>query len=131
ATQTGITPRPATTRNAPAAVAGGRPGPNIFAHPKAALDAYGHTLPGETGQRNGIRGDGYFGVDLGIAKRFRMPFNESHSVQFRWEIFNLTNSVRFDVSASAASLGSAAAFGKYNDILTPPRVMQFGLRYEV
>lgn len=130
ATQTGIAPRPATSRNAPAAVAGGRPGPNIFADPKAALDAYSHTLPGESGQRNGIRGDGYFGIDLGLAKRFRMPFNESHSLQFRWEIFNLTNSVRFDVNASSASLGSAATFGKYNDILTPPRVMQFGLRYE-
>lgn len=42
----------------------------VLGIPQVALNAYSHTLRGETGQRNGIRGDGYFGIDLGIAKRF-------------------------------------------------------------
>ena len=127
ATQTGIVPTPRKSKNAPAVA--GRPGPNLFADPKPALDAYSYTLPGETGQRNGIRGDGFFTVDLGVGKRFTLPM-EGHSLQFRWETFNLSNTVRFDVNSLTLDLGNTGSFGKYSGVLTSPRVMQFGLRYE-
>ncbi len=102
ATQTGIVPAPHTTKNAPSAAAGAPGGPNIFADPAAAYNAYSFTAAGETGQRNGIRGDGVFGIDLGLGKRFHL-FNfrdQPHSLQFRAEAFNITNSVRFDVNSA-------------------------------
>lgn len=130
ATQVGPVPAQQTTKNAPAPVPGGFAGPNVFADPAAALAAYDFTYPGGVGQRNGIRGDGYFTIDMGLAKRFYMPYSEKHSLQFRWEIFNVTNSVRFDVRNLSLSLGDQATFGRYFGALTSPRVMQFGLRYE-
>jgi hypothetical protein len=77
-----------------------------------------------------VRGDGYFTVDTGLSKRFGMPYNEHHFVQFRAEAFNLTNTVRFDVNQLSLSLGNSATFGKYSGTLNTPRVIQFGLRYE-
>ena len=78
----------------------------------------------------------FFGVDLGLAKRWKMPWNEGHSLQFRWEIFNVTNSVRFDVQSANGYVGGSLAngnsgtFGNYSGTLTNPRIMQFALRYE-
>jgi hypothetical protein len=128
ATQTGIVPDPKTNKNAPAVTGAG--GPNIFDDPRPAAAAYSNTLPGETGQRNGVRGDGFFGLDASLAKRFTMPYKESHSLQFRWEVFNVTNTVRFDPTSATIDLGNIGTFGKYTDTLTTPRVMQFALRYE-
>jgi len=128
ATQTGVVPTPTKSKNAPAVA--GAAGPNVFANPSAALDAYDFTLPGETGQRNGIRGDGGFNINLGVYKRFTMPYSEGHSLQFRWETFNLTNSVRFDVNSLTLDLGNTGSFGKYSATLNRPREMQFALRYE-
>jgi hypothetical protein len=117
-----------TTKNAPA-VSGGS-GPNAFVDPRPVLAAYDFTYPGQVGQRNGIRGDGYFTIDTGLSKSFRMPYSEKHSLQIRWEAFNVTNSVRFDVASLSINLGTQGTFGKYSDVLTQPRVMQFGARYE-
>ena len=108
----------------------GNPGPNIFADPQKAMDSYALTLPGDSGIRNTLRGDGFFAVDGSLSKRFTMPYAESHSLQFRWEVFNLTNSVRFDPASISNFLTISGSFGKYSDVLTNPRVMQFGLRYE-
>jgi hypothetical protein len=89
-------------------------------------------FPGESGQRNNYRGPGYFEVDSGLGKIWQL--NESQRVQFRWECFNVTNSVRFDAAASldggAETLVNITGFGKYSSTLTKPRVMQFSLRYE-
>jgi len=49
-------------------------GPNVFPNPAAAFEAYTFTLPGQSGQRNGVRADGLFSVDLGVGKRFPMPW---------------------------------------------------------
>jgi hypothetical protein len=115
------------TKNAPAVT--GRGGPNMFPDPKAALEAFGPEMPGGIGTRNPVRGDGVFGIDGGLAKRFSMPW-EGHSLQFRWEVFNLTNTARFDVSDMSLDIGTPGTFGKYTSTLSNPRVMQFGLRYE-
>jgi hypothetical protein len=107
---------------------------NIFQAGPAAISDFTYTLPGQSGNRNMIRGQGYFGIDMGLAKRWRMPYSEKHSLQLRWEVFNLTNSVRFDVQSSLLSssltLGSSTSFGNYTGLLTNPRIMQIAARYE-
>ncbi|MCS7026729.1 MAG: carboxypeptidase-like regulatory domain-containing protein [Bryobacteraceae bacterium] len=128
ATPLGPVPGVKTTKNAPAVT--GLGGPNLFRDPNAALAAFDFTLPGQIGNRNGLRGDGYFTIDLGVNKRFQMPYSEKHSLQIRWETFNFTNSVRFDVASASLSLSNQGTFGRYGGVLTQPRVMQFGARYE-
>jgi hypothetical protein len=68
---------------------------------------------------------------MGLNKRWKMPF-ENHSLQFRWEVFNVPNLTRFDVASLSArpELDLATQFGNYTNLLTNPRVMQFALRYE-
>ncbi len=87
------------------------------------------TLPGEAGQRNIFRGPGYFGIDAGLSKTWN--FSETKLVKFSWEVFNVTNSVRFDAAGSLVNqdLVDITGFGKFNQMLTSPRVMQFALRF--
>jgi hypothetical protein len=59
-----------------------------------------------------------------------MPWKESHSLQLRWEVFNVPNLHRFDVQSANLNIDSGPAFGLYTGLLTNPRVMQFALRYE-
>ena len=40
-----------------------------------------------------VYGSGLFNIDATLAKRF--PIGETRSLQFRWELFNLTNNVNF------------------------------------
>jgi Carboxypeptidase regulatory-like domain len=105
---------------------------NIFAAgATAASSFFREPFPGEAGQRNILRGDGFFGIDMGLSKRWQMPWSEKHSVQLRWEVFNITNSSRFDAQSSNNSIDSfGSSFGNYTRLLTNPRVMQFALRYE-
>jgi hypothetical protein len=84
--------------------------------------------PGEAGERNNFQGDGYFGLDGALSKAWKI--REGQSLRFSWEVFNVTNSVRFDTSPT--SLGnelSTGSLGIYNSLLTVPRVQQFSLRY--
>jgi hypothetical protein len=67
---------------------------------------------------------------VGLDKRWKMPWKESHSLQFRWEVFNVLNLTRFDVQSVSLSLTNASSFGQYSSLLTNPRTMQFALRYE-
>ena len=107
---------------------------SVFADPAAALNDFVHPFPGQSGTRNGLRGDGYASWDMALSKRWNMPW-EGHSLQFRWEVFNVANLTRFNVMAGlgdgAPSLQqSNTTFGNYAGLLTNPRVMQFGLRYD-
>ncbi len=119
---------------------------NIFADP-AAVSTLGnffvHPFPGQSGSRNVLRGQGYAGWDMNLSKRWKLP-REGHSLQFRWEVYNVPNLKRFNVYPSGATgltnaLGDSGvptltqvppAFGAYAGLLTNPRVMQFALRYE-
>jgi hypothetical protein len=103
---------------------------NVFGNPGAALLEFRHDYPGESGVRNNLRGGGVFGWDMGLGKRWKMPYSESHTVQFRWEVFNVPNTVRFDVQSINTNIDNATAFGKYTRLLSNPRIMQFALRYE-
>jgi hypothetical protein len=87
-------------------------------------------FPGESGTRNNFRGQGFFGIDMGVNKTFR--FTERHSLRFSAYAYNLTNSVRFDPATLTFnnSLTNAASLGAYSGTLTKPRVMEFALRYQ-
>jgi len=110
---------------------------NLFPDPTTAEHSFLPALPGQVGVRNFVRGDGYFGVDLGLSKRWSMPWSDKQTVALRWEVFNVTNSTRFDFndanSSSASESNNSIAtstFGNYTHLMTNPRVMQFALRYE-
>jgi hypothetical protein len=105
---------------------------NLFAAGgDAASSFFREPFPGEAGQRNILRGDGYFGIDMGLSKRWLMPWSEHHSIQLRWEVFNITNSNRFDAQSSLNAIDTyGSQMGNYTRLYTSPRVMQFALRYE-
>ena len=132
ATQTGLVPQGGATKNAPSALPNTPGGANIFSNPAAALAGYSPTLAGFSGQRNGIRGNGVFTIDMGLSKSFHL-FNfhdQPHSIQFRAEAFNVTNSVRFDPASANLNISNQSKFGQYTQTLGTPRVFQFSGRYE-
>jgi hypothetical protein len=118
--------------------------PNIFSDPEAVYSSFRPARPGEVGDRNVLRGESYISLDMGLYKAFKMPW-EGHELQFRWEVFNVTNTQRFDgLTISDLSLDTdphlgttspSSDFGKFTSTQTPlnetkaGRVMQFGLRY--
>jgi hypothetical protein len=105
---------------------------NVFqAGGTAAAAFFREPFPGETGQRNNFRGDGFFGLDVGLSKHWIMPWKESQRLQLRWEVFNVLNATRFDVLSLNSSIDTfGPSFGNYTRLSTNPRVMQFALRYE-
>jgi len=108
---------------------------NVFADPAATQQDFTLPLPGGVGSRNVLRGDGFAGLDMSLVKRWKMPYAETHSLQFRWEVFNVPNLTRFNAQGVGSSLltsltQSPNSFGAYTSLLTQPRVMQFALRYE-
>jgi hypothetical protein len=82
--------------------------------------------PGEAGERNNFRGDGYFDLDSGLTKTW--TFFSSQSVKFAWEVYNTTNTVRFDPESIGSGL-TGGDLGTASSELTVPRRMQFSLRY--
>jgi hypothetical protein len=120
-------PPPAATNPKNAIVNGVGIGPDIFQDPTAALAAYRPEWPGESGVRNSVIGDGMFNIDTGVSKDFSL--GEQRRLEFSWQSFNVTNSVRYDVRAAQPSLSyPASQFGKYLSTITTPRFMQFALR---
>ncbi len=103
--------------------------PQVFANPTQALGNMRNPYPGEAGQRNNFRGDGYFGADASLAKTWKIRGDSGF--KFAWEVFNVTNSVRFDVNplTSLQNITTNGEFGVYGATLTRPRIEQFSLRY--
>ena len=87
-----------------------------------------YPLPGEVGERNKYRGDGVFDTDAGLMKTW--PIREKADLKFDWEVFNVTNSVRFDTNPSTSLQNSVGkgSLGAYSRTLSVPRVQQFSLR---
>ncbi len=103
--------------------------PNAFSDPQAAVTAASvPPFAGVSGQRNIFRGDGYFSIDGSITKEFSIV--EGQTLKFQWDVFNTTNSVRFDPhSIQNNPFGGASSFGVYSKQLVEARRMQLGLRY--
>ena len=116
--------------------------PNLFADPEYAYQSFRNPMPGQSGDRNILRRQGYVALDAALNKSFKIA--ESHSVQFRWEVFNVTNTQRLGaIQKNSYGLPSTlglgidapisappAGFGNISKIQGTPRVMQFGLRYQ-
>ena len=116
-----------TARNA----INGRPSP--FDSPTEALTYLRRALPGEVGIRNVLRGDGYFTIDASLSKAWSTGI-ANHRLRFRWDVFNVTNTPKFDVG-QMQGFPDVANFGQYDGALATcdaraGRCMQFGLRYE-
>jgi hypothetical protein len=109
----------------------GRPSP--FKDPVRALQFFRRSLPGETGIRNLLRGDGYFTIDTSVSKAWNLPFGDSR-IRFRWDVFNVTNTARFDVDF-VNNFPDRSGFGRYDRTLATcdaqaGRCMQFAFRFE-
>jgi hypothetical protein len=116
--------------------------PNLFADPTAAYQSYRDPRPGEAGDRNTLRQPGYFSLDAGLNKTFKMPW-EGHELTFRWEVFNVTNTQTFTgfngtgLNTDPFIFGGEPppGFGQLTGTQVPlgetkaGRLMQFGLRY--
>ena len=110
----------------------GRPSP--FQDPEAVLDMLRYANPGEVGFRNMLRGDGYIGADIGVGKSFGLPYG-GHRLRVRWDVFNLTNTARFNTNSVTMTPDQATTFGRYDGTLATcdgraGRCMQGSLRYE-
>ena len=82
---------------------------------------------------------GTFGVNAEVHKNFRMPYKESHQLQFRAEAFNVLNHPNFggpngNILTGAAYPGAPAnvphvGFGQISTLASPMRQIQLGLKY--
>lgn len=110
--------------------------PNNFKDVLAAYQSFRNARAGEVGDRNPLRFPGFVNMDAGLGKSFTMPYRESHQLQLRWEVFNVTNTQRL-TGASTTSLevdpfaatAPPANWGKFTEIQGSPRVMQIALKY--
>jgi hypothetical protein len=116
-------------------IAGGTP--QVFAgNSAAAINAGVLTggpirlpYPGEAGERNNFRGDGYFDVDSSLAKTWAI--HERYKLKLAAEVYNVPNNVRFDASPLNLNGGlTSGTFGAYSGVLTTYRRMQFGVRLD-
>lgn len=103
-------------------------GQQMFSDPATVYASFRPAYPGESGNRNPLRGDGYYTWDAGLDKSFVL--HENARLQFRWEVFNVTNSVRFDPHSVSANLDYPSSFGLAGNTLTDKRVMQVSARVE-
>lgn len=86
-------------------------------------------VPGTPGQidpagRNLIWGPGRVNLDISIARRFDLPW-EGHSLQFRFESFNFTNTPAFGPPNTAFGTPAVGTITSADE----PRRIQFGLKY--
>jgi len=94
--------------------------PNVFKDPNAALNDFRQAFPGESGQRNELRGPGTFNIDAALSKAWKIT--ETQSIKFTWETFNVTNTPRFDVGTMQLngnnSLSNNTSFGNFSSTLS-------------
>lgn len=117
--------------------------PNLFSNVLAAYRSFRSPFPGESGDRNQLRLPSFFTLDAGLYKVFGTPWSENHKIQFRWEVFNVTNTARMGgVNAAGLLIADTrlgyqpnqgappATWGNFTAQQGTPRVMQFALRYD-
>jgi hypothetical protein len=135
---------------------GGVNAPKLFGcDPNGIYQSLRNALPGESGERNTLRLPGYVSLDMGIAKKFRLPWGGEggHTLELRLEAFNVTNTQRMgsltggrtgygvglDPAGEPAGCSGAACvstplsaptiWSNFNAIQGKPREMQFGAIY--
>jgi hypothetical protein len=88
-------------------------------------NAFALQAPGQYGNagRNILRGPHTNVFDFAIHRDF--PITERAGLEFRWEVFNLTNTAQFGKPSADLSSG---AIGSITSLAGDPRIMQFALR---
>jgi hypothetical protein len=91
----------------------------------SATDAFVAPPAGVFGNegRNTLRGPGTKIFDFSLHKETRI--HESAVLEFRWEVFNLTNTTQFALPDRNITGGSPGAI---TTLAGDPRIMQFALR---
>lgn len=87
--------------------------------------------PGEAGQRNGFRGDGYFDIDSSLTKSWML--GDWAKLKFAGEVYNVSNTPRFDVAPNSLNPAlTSGTLGTYGYTLATDgyRRMQLGLRLD-
>ena len=97
--------------------------------PGGSNPAFRFGYAGESGQRNNFRGQGIFDIDMALRKNWNIT--ERQTLSFTYDVYNITNSVRFgfDATQNFPAIDTAGSFGNYNQTLMKERVMEFALRY--
>ncbi|MFN2578648.1 MAG: TonB-dependent receptor [Pyrinomonadaceae bacterium] len=135
---------------------GGPAAPKLFGcDPNGIYQSLRNALPGESGERNTLRLPGYVALDMGIAKKFKLPWGREggQTLELRLEAFNVTNTQRMgsltggrtgygvglDPAGEPAGCSGAACvttpltaptiWSNFNGIQGKPREMQFGAIY--
>ncbi len=100
-----------------------------FDDPLGALSNMRLPYPGEAGERNKFRGDGFWGMDAGLHKTFSIK--ESTRFELAWETFNVTNSARFDPHSISSESTDGSQTGVYGSTYSAQqaRRMQFSGRF--
>jgi trimeric autotransporter adhesin len=96
---------------------------NDYINPAAFSQAPVYTF-GNVSRTIGMRGPGQANVDFSLFKTYSAK--EKLNIQFRFEVFNLTNTPLFD--ALNTTFGNAA-FGTITNQANYPRIVQLGLRF--
>jgi outer membrane receptor protein involved in Fe transport len=106
-----------------------------------SLSSYYEAPAGQFGNvgRNTIEGPGIFNIDFQVHKEFRMPYKESHALQFRFEAFNILNHPNWSmpnlnilagaVQAGMPSTATHTGFGVSTGTSVSMRQIQLGLKY--
>jgi hypothetical protein len=81
---------------------------------------------GEVGNRNFLRGPGFWNLDTALIKTWRMPWSESQNLQLHWQAFNVFNHNSFGLPAVGIT---GTTFGQITTSSSVAREMQFALRY--
>jgi Carboxypeptidase regulatory-like domain len=135
---------------------GGINAPKLFGcDPNGIYQSLRNARPGESGSRNTLRLPGYMSLDMGIAKKFNLPWGHEggQTLEIRLEAFNVTNTQRMgaltggrtgygvglDPAGSPVGCTGAACvstpltaptiWSNFSAIQGKPREMQFGAIY--
>ncbi|HKP45868.1 MAG TPA: TonB-dependent receptor [Pyrinomonadaceae bacterium] len=92
----------------------------------AALATLRFPHHGEIGNRNVLRGPGFWNLDTAVLKNIKMPW-EGQRIQLRWESYNALNHNSFGLPNASFT---SASFGQITTSSSTPREMQFAIRYE-
>ena len=99
------------------------PNQNLWFNPKAfAIPLVAGVYTYGNSGRNILRGDGIGNLDAGLMKTF--DIKERIHMQFRWEVFNVSNSPQY--ANPVVTVG--ATLGTITSKVNSPRQMQFSLR---
>src|SRR5262249_7215455 len=86
---------------------------------------------GNAGTRT-VAGPSHFDFNMGLTRSFRIK--ESQTFEFRWEVYNVTNSFRPAISLATGqpAINSDITNRLFGQIRNPaaPRIMQFALKYQ-